>query len=705
MPSRVSQIVVKIKGGIRAAAEARAVARGLDAVADGTDDVTNSALAAALAMDVLSRATRRVARANALLAGTQVPAISGMALMALTAIPLAFVILPALAVALWQVTVAAAIWAAALLGAVAGVAIAVGLMAAGVVARFKRMKDVVGSAAYDLANEFWLLKETFLEVSSAGADRLMAGLADGVHALLPLVSSLRDEFTAIGTAIGDMLAGLGRRLAGMGPEITALLAQVPAVVDALGGFAGDALSLLVQLATVGAPVLVSALRTVAGWMRDLTDWFSPERVQEATATLRNFFDGVSSWWSDFTAPIKEVIGPAIDEARVGLQAWATPLGEFVAALIQIGRVLLPPITALMAGIASGLDGMDLSSLDIAAVGDALIAGGKAVIDWFGDLLAAMKPAKPFFENVLIPLFQGVLRAVSEIPGVIEVFATILGFLGARLGFLRPIFQAVGYVIGFVFGGAILRVLGSVARAIPLIGRLAGPVLTGLGKAWDLVGTKLWSFIKWATPGVVGFVRVVIGAFRKLYPEIQVIIGVLGGIVAWVKGMPGMIAAAASGMWDGITAGLGPIVDWIIDKLSWIIEKIEWSLGKINGPLSVVKDAGGGFFGAFGNAVKFATNPLAPRAGGGIVGFGELTLVGEQGPELARFPAGTRIHSKGETRNLLAAPRLSRGDRPQLDTAGVAALAPVIDANFTINLDGRVVDRSRQRIKANREQRS
>ena len=35
-----------------------------------------------------------------------------------------------------------------------------------------------------------------------------------------------------------------------------------------------------------------------------------------------------------------------------------------------------------------------------------------------------------------------------------------------------------------------------------------------------------------------------------------------------------------------------------------------------------------------------------RARGGVVGVGETTVVGENGPEIAQFPAGTRIHPNG-----------------------------------------------------------
>lgn len=42
----------------------------------------------------------------------------------------------------------------------------------------------------------------------------------------------------------------------------------------------------------------------------------------------------------------------------------------------------------------------------------------------------------------------------------------------------------------------------------------------------------------------------------------------------------------------------------------------------------------------------------PRASGGIVGVGETTLVGEQGPELVQLPAGSRVNTASQTANML-----------------------------------------------------
>lgn len=697
MANRRSQIIVQIKGAARAALEARAVAAGFEAVDGAIEDVRASALAAAIGLDVLSRAQRRVARAQALMAATSIPAVSGLGMMAAVALPLGSVILPALAVALWQVGAAAAVWGAALVGATLGVAAAVGLMVAASIARFGRMRDVVGSAAYHLSNQLWLLRETFLEVTAAGADRVMRGLAAGVGALLPLVRGLRDEMTAIGEAIGDVARQLGERIGGMGPQISAMLAQVPAVVDALGAFAGDALELLVRLATVGAPLLADALRGIGSWFRDLAASLTPERIEAATATLRDFAAGVAGWWREFTAPIREVLTPAIDEAGGALSGWAHPLGVLVAALIQIGRILLPPISMLLDTVARQLVGLDVGGLDVSGIASALVDAMQAAIGFGQGLIGALAPAAPLIGNVLLPLLDGLLAGIGgPVLDILGLIAGALGALGAAAAPLRPVFRGVGEVASIVFGGALLRLAGMVARTIPLIGRLAGPVLTRLGEAWDWVGARIWALIRWAVPrlwAMMGTVsRVVTG-----------IIGVLGSLVTFVTGLPDQIARAATGLWDGLTTGLRAVIGWIRARLDWIVDKVEWVKDKIDGVFGGVV----GVVGGIGEKIGGAVGDLVPGAAtGGVIQRGGWAIVGERGPELVELPTGATVYSHDELRGLIDSERLL--PRPREVEAPRGPLIPrVLEAQLHVvtQLDGRVAHRSVERVRANLDARA
>jgi len=693
MAGRVAQIIVRIKGGVRAALEARAVAAGLEEVADGADDVRTSALAAGLAMNWLERAERRVARANAMLGATSVPAVGGLTLMAVGSIPLAFVILPALAVAMWQVIAAAAVLGTATIAAAGGVFAAVALLSASVITRFRRMKDVVGSAAYELSNQLWLLKETFLEITSGAADSVMAGLARGIGALLPLVRSLRGHFDAIGAAIGGVLAELGRRLAGMGPEIGALLAQVPAVVEALGAFAGDALALFVQLATVGAPVLVSALRTVAGWMRSLTDWFTPEQVDQATSTLRAFFDGVSAWWAEFTDPISKVLGPALDEGADALHGWARPLGVISAALIQIGRVLLPPLAALLGAVSDEVTGVGtgIEGLDVKGIAGALVTGVKWMIRWVGKFADSIKPLAPIVENILAPLTAGLLMGfIGPVLDIVKAVATVIGFIGKLAAPLRPLFYWLGQAVSVIIGGELLRGAAAILKMIPLVGRLSGLVRL-VGEGWNLIA------------GIVG--RAIGLIISRLGPLGEFVGGAIlrfDHLRRYVGALPAAIASAASGLWDGLKNGLGPIVDWIRDKLRWIIDKIEWAVEKVGSLEGAVGRKAGDILG-FDPTPGFDVPFLAS---GGVLQRGGLAVVGERGPELVRLPTGAAVYDAQTTRGFvspIAAPAFATETQPPYE-AQPTRLAATIPVTLVLP-NGRELARAVHRQNVNVEARA
>lgn len=81
---------------------------------------------------------------------------------------------------------------------------------------------------------------------------------------------------------------------------------------------------------------------------------------------------------------------------------------------------------------------------------------------------------------------------------------------------------------------------------------------------------------------------------------------------------------------------GLISDWITTGVAGIEAKIK---STFSGPLS--------------GAVTTLMKAITGRATGGVTQPGEVTLVGERGPEIAQFPSGTRIYPADQTRQLLS----------------------------------------------------
>ena len=107
---------------------------------------------------------------------------------------------------------------------------------------------------------------------------------------------------------------------------------------------------------------------------------------------------------------------------------------------------------------------------------------KSLKDYGKDLMDALAPMKPFWDNILGPFLKGVVfGAFSGIVGifklaipVIKFVATGLGWLGKKLEFLKPVFYWLGYAIGFIFGPG--KIFGVMTKAFGIIGKVIGLVI-------------------------------------------------------------------------------------------------------------------------------------------------------------------------------------------------------------------------------------
>lgn len=693
-----ASIIVQIRGGLRAAGEADAVGDGMDRLGDQTRQAGEDAAGASVAFARLQRQLNGLARAEALasLAST------GMTLALLgvrgAAIGLAVIALPALLVAFGQVGAAALIWSTALLAGMGGLVAGAGLMTLGVIGRFQQMKDVVGSAAYDLVGAVGQLKSTFLAVAASGADKIMRAIADALRLLLPVVQSLAPGLDAIAGATAGMFRTLGREVAGMGPELRAFLAAVPGAIRSVGEFAGSALKLFLGLATVGLPLAARALDAVAGLMRDIAGWFSPKRYQGAVGTLRSFATAVGTFFSAAAAPLKGVLGPGIREFGKSAMSSLRPLGLIVgtilATFVQIGRAALPAVTTAMrivAGLIARI-GPSLKSINIASIGRFLAAGVRGIagvlavvipqlIKFGGQLLAALKPAEPLVTNVIWPLAKGIgeglLGAIKSLLPVIKVVATVLGWLGTKAKPLRGVFETLGKVIGFLAAGPILKGIaigfGAIAEGFEGAGRagkLLGAVFGILGKGAEALG-KVFQGIGW-----------VIGKFGSLLAEIG---RTAVSTARYLTYFADMLQGGVRGAVRIYATVLTRIVDFYISipsRVAGVIGKLPGLLGSIGGRLY---NAGKGLGGHIKDGLLFAFKAMVrgiatvwnntagrlhfkipgwvPGVGGKNFGIPKISLdglatggvvmtagsvwVGERGPELLNLPAGARVSTAGQ----------------------------------------------------------
>lgn len=137
----------------------------------------------------------------------------------------------------------------------------------------------------------------------------------------------------------------------------------------------------------------------------------------------------------------------------------------------------------------------------------------------------------------------------------------------------------------------------------VIKRLAGFIATQAVAAWR----SLWAVLK-NTPLVF-----ILRHFRQ--------------IVSFVRSMPGKIARAATGMWDGIKDAFKSAINWVISK---------WN--NLSFGMSAKKVAGHTVIPGF----HIGTPNIPLLADGGTITRGGTAIVGERGPEMIRLPPAAEV---------------------------------------------------------------
>jgi hypothetical protein len=294
-----------------------------------------------------------------------------------------------------------------------------------------------------------------------------------------------------------------------------------------------------------------------------------------------------------------------------------------------------------------------------------------------ELFNAVKPIAPLFTNVLWPILQGLVGGL--IPGLvvawkllivtITVVATVLGFLGKILKPFGFIFKWIGWIIGFVFGGEILKVLGllgklgGVFRIFGWLGKMLGGLWWFMSKALGLLLKPLMFFAKFIGakfPAIAAIATKLISPFLKLQ---MVLINFFARFLARIApkfsvGVQRVLQQIAAGKFDFARALLNPktmakgeimMLKAGIRFGEFLTKGLFQALGKISiGAGLIGLFSGGHLKSMLGNAGPLGGVMKALHAlhipgfaqGGVLTGIG---TVGEHGPEIARHtPRGTVI---------------------------------------------------------------
>ena len=178
---------------------------------------------------------------------------------------------------------------------------------------------------------------------------------------------------------------------------------------------------------------------------------------------------------------------------------------------------------------------------------------------------------------MISLLANNLDAVVVVIGAVAVAWAAYSIAGA-IAALETATLAGAF--GALTAAMLANPIGLIA--IALVALVAGLIIAYKKcAAFRRIVDAVWAAVKKAAVAVG---KVLVGAFKVLWTIVKntpllLIIRNLGKIVNFIKGMPGKIASAASGMWDGIKNAFKSAINWIIN--GW--NNLEFSLPKISMP--------------------------------------------------------------------------------------------------------------------------
>lgn len=308
----------------------------------------------------------------------------------------------------------------------------------------------------------------------------------------------------------------------------------------------------------------------------------------------------------------------VDKWNQWLESNPDKLGSFFADAVRSTKIFI--------GFIAGIIGF-LFKFGRATMGP--VSKGVAVLKkaW-GQLMDALAPAEPFFKNILWPLLGGIAKGViGSLVGAwktliftIKIVATVLGWLGDKLSFLKGPLNVVGQILGFIFSGAILKVLGSLGKLNILLGPL-GTAFRILAVPLRATGAVVgWFLGKFAALGgwIITHAARLFSPFRGAISSILDFLAGTGskffnmGVKIW--------NFLKKGIFKAIGAGLGFAGDMAKAVANAVIKLLNSAIpNRI--PIPGAPD------------IDLPDNPIPMLAAGGVVSGSGSWITGEAGPEI------------------------------------------------------------------------
>lgn len=494
----------------------------------------------------------------------------------------------------------------------------------------RRLGLLVGSSGFlaDLGSQAKFNNRQFTALSGAGLHvvNLLRNLTVAARPLVAWIVRLVSGWAAS----ADRAVSLGRATGGL----ARMFESVRVTTMQVGRLLASLTVTLFNIGRVGKRELGdSLLDSLVKGSRALRDWSSSATgVRQITTYFRD------------AKPVVYAVGRLLRDASLAFLSFGAG-GTGTAALIDQLRTQLLPLMVQLTQHITQTFGPHLI--------DAITSVGRA----FAPIAGASGPLVLFLDMVR-RLADAIVWVQRHVPGATQAFTLLFGAIAVTkaIGFASFTSQLFGFGRGLKQVGAVIKVFSNTTIGIRL-GLMALAVAEGVATvATGALGIALAVLTSPITLIIVGIAAVAAG-FYFAYTRIgwfhdavnavvnwvkghwPLLLSILTGpfgaaviyivrhfnqVVDFVKGLPGRIANAASGMWDGLKHGLVAAINWIIAKWNWLSDHAKAP--------SWVPGIGG-------HHILPTIAPLQGAADGGIVRTAGAFLVGERGPELFTMMPG------------------------------------------------------------------
>jgi len=517
----------------------------------------------------------------------------------------------------WVASLGQAIVAVGALG-VALIALLLPALAGGgaAILRFKDTVEDAGSAASKLKDAAKSLATTFKDVTAGGADAALLGIRDAVTMLEPMLRKLKDNFTALGQSIGNMVRYLGQQFSS--PFFTEafgkLLNAGRKAFGPLGKIIVNLSKVLTNIAVAAMPYLLAGFRAIAGGLKGWAQGTS--NTKKLSNTIGGLVEHLSVWWDllkNIAGMFGDLFGLVADEGK-GATSWLND------AVVQLREFI----------------NSDL--------------GKSAIKTFFQEMIPLAVEFLGFVGKLIVLFLQFVQFAAPAFTGIFKIFNFVLDVLNFIMVYLNKLPTFVkGFAVPFSF---IPKVINLIITVVKLLVSVMASAAKSVASAWAAARGSLavvWNAIRniavntWAKVknAVVNSVRSAVNWLKTAWTNVKGFLASLwasmkAGVVNFAKGLRDGVVNAVKGGLNEVISFLNSVIG-ILNKLPFI-------------EIGTIGSVGGGSSGKTGTTAGRSMGVVRNRATGGnyapqaLARGGRVNqptaIVGEEAPAHPEFVIAT-----------------------------------------------------------------